>query len=277
MEERQFYQSIQDILPGEQEVETVSPDTSVSDAIEIMREHNYSQLPVVEDGRVQGLFSYRSFAEQILDLLSMNPSADDLTVEMFAEDPPFRSEERDPEEVFDDLDRHDAVLVGSRANMTGILTAIDVLRHLHATAEPFVLIAEIEHLIREIIDACVDAEQLEECAIRALHGSPYEDVGDVPRELIKMSMGDYVGIIRHGDNWNQHFGVAFSSSGSALHRDLTRTRLNDARKLRNVVFHLKRPLTDEEISSLRETRSWLRERSESIRTTENTQTQEDET
>lgn len=276
MDERQFYQSIQDILPGEQEVETVSPDTSVSDALDVMQEHNYSQLPVVDGDRVLGLFSYRAFAKGILDVLSFNPIAEHLTVEDFVEEPPFRSEDRDPEEVFDDLDRRDAVLVGSRDNMTGILTPMDVLRHLHVTAEPFVLVAEIEHLIRDIISACVDAQQLEECAIRALHGSPYDDKEDVPRKLTEMSMGDYLGIVRHGDNWSRYFGAAFSSSGNPLQRNITETQIKDARKLRNVVFHLKRPLTEEEISGLRDTRSWLRERRESVQSNESTQTQEDE-
>jgi CBS domain-containing protein len=276
MDERQFYQSIQDIIPGEQEVETVSPDTPVSDALDVMRENNFSQLAVVDGDRVQGVFSYRSFAERILDLLSMNPNADQLTVGVFVEEPPFRSGDREPAEIFDDLDRHDAVLVGSRDNMTGIVTAMDVLRHLHVTAEPFVIVAEIEHLIRDLIDACVDAQQLEECAIRALHENPYDDEEDVPRELTDMNMGDYVGIVRHGVNWRRYFGAAFSSVASDLQRKLTQTRIDDARELRNVVFHLKRPLTDEDISALRETRSWLRERRESVRSNASTQTQEDE-
>ncbi|PQJ33612.1 hypothetical protein BSZ35_02460 [Salinibacter sp. 10B] len=276
MEDRQFYQSISDVLPDDQQVQTVSPDTPVADAVEIMREENYSQLPVVDDERVMGIFSYRSFTEGILDLLEQNPSEDELTVGALMNQPPFRSVERDPEEVFEDLDRHDAVLVESRTNLTGILTAMDVLHHLHSVAQPFVLIAEIERHAREVIDSCVDEDELEECAVRALHESPYQDEEDVPVELTEMSMGDLVGIVRHGDNWNTHFGDAFSASGNDLQRGIVETRLDDIRELRNTVFHLKRSLDEDEIDTLRETRTWIRERRESVQANANVQTQEDE-
>lgn len=266
IEDRQFYQSIQDVLPGEQEVMYVSPETPVPEALDIMGEYNYSQLPVVEDGRVKGLFSYRSFSEQILDILSLTSDEESLTVEMFLETPQFRALERDPSEIFSDLDRRDAVLVGSRDALIGILTPMDVLQYLHGVAEPFILVAEIEHLIRTIMDACMTAEELEECAVRTLHERRefYENADAVPRKLTEMSMGEYVAIIEDGDAWGEHLGAAFSSSGNSLQQTLTKTRIDEARKLRNDVFHLKRLLTDDEIRDLRDTRSRLRERSESI-------------
>lgn len=53
---------VDEVLPEEQELITVDPRTTVSAAIEIMRENSFSALPVIQDRRVVGVFSFRSFA-----------------------------------------------------------------------------------------------------------------------------------------------------------------------------------------------------------------------
>ena len=53
------------LVPDEQNVTVVRPDTPVREALDLMRENGFSQLPVMEGDRVIGVFSYRSFANRI--------------------------------------------------------------------------------------------------------------------------------------------------------------------------------------------------------------------
>ena len=41
----------------------IPPECRARDAVSMMRKHGYSQVPVVDDGEVQGVFSFRSFAQ----------------------------------------------------------------------------------------------------------------------------------------------------------------------------------------------------------------------
>jgi predicted transcriptional regulator len=49
------------MLPDDQTMVTVSPDTIARDALRLMKQHGYSQLPVMQQGAVVGVFSHRSF------------------------------------------------------------------------------------------------------------------------------------------------------------------------------------------------------------------------
>jgi hypothetical protein len=59
----ELFHRINRIIPEDQKVLSVPPTCLVRDAVELMRKHGYSQVPVVESGEVLGVFSYRSFAQ----------------------------------------------------------------------------------------------------------------------------------------------------------------------------------------------------------------------
>src|ERR1700674_4457494 len=59
----ELFHRINRIIPVEQSVLTIPPQTPVRNAIELMREHGYSQIPVVDKSEVLGVFSFRSFAK----------------------------------------------------------------------------------------------------------------------------------------------------------------------------------------------------------------------
>jgi CBS-domain-containing membrane protein len=60
----ELFHRINRIIPQDQEILTIPPNCRVRDAVALMREHGYSQLPVVESGEVLGAFSFRSFAQE---------------------------------------------------------------------------------------------------------------------------------------------------------------------------------------------------------------------
>ena len=107
-----FYR-VNHFLPDDQVLVTIQPDTTVADAIRLMQEHRFSQLPVVEGNQVLGVFSYRSFSVRILEIgQPAGMSIGDLPIDEFIEDLRFVHINDDPASAYDLLDRDDAVLVG---------------------------------------------------------------------------------------------------------------------------------------------------------------------
>ena len=60
---RDLFHLVKQVLPDEQEIKTVSPITKVREALQLMREYGFNQIPVAEGNHVLGVFSYRSLSE----------------------------------------------------------------------------------------------------------------------------------------------------------------------------------------------------------------------
>jgi CBS domain-containing protein len=247
-----FYR-VNSFLPDEQALVTIQPDSTVADAIRLMQENEFSQLPVVEGHQVLGVFSYRSFSARMLEIKQpVGMPIGDLPVDEFIENLEFVHISDDPASAFDLLDRDDAVLVGQPGRLQGILTAIDVLRRLYSIASPFVLLAEIELTLRSLIAICVDQDELEECVRNSLEG--YYQGDQMPLELQEMTFNDYVQIVGDGRNWSR-FERVFGPG--EWKRKATRTKLTEVRDVRNDAFHFKRDLTNEDLKTLVTHRDWL--------------------
>ena len=57
-----LFHLVNSLLHDEQSVVSVRPGTLVHEALALMRQYGFSQLPVIEGGLVVGVFSHRSFA-----------------------------------------------------------------------------------------------------------------------------------------------------------------------------------------------------------------------
>lgn len=152
----ELFHRINRIIPENQELLIVPPTCRVRDAVDLMRKHAYSQVPVVQNGEVLGVFSYRSFAKEAatttLDVLNSQGCAlGDLTVDEFVEKFEFANVTEEMSRVFDSMDRDNGVLIGSPDRLIGILTPMDFLRYLYKVASPFVMVSEIELALRALI------------------------------------------------------------------------------------------------------------------------------
>lgn len=251
----ELFHRLNSVLPNHQ-AQSISPDVSVIDALKLMNEHHFSQLPVVVGREVLGLFSYRSFANAVMAYARNAPHNQrfnplELLVEECLEKPLYARVTDEFVELFDAIDRRDAVLVGEPSRLQGIVTAMDILRYLYRVASPFVLVAEIELALRALIQLAVDSETLAACAKQCLRDK-YKD--DVPARLEEMTFNDYVQIIGDGRAW-EHFTELMGRN--RLH---ARARLERVRDLRNVVFHFKREVTVEEHQALAAERDWMLQR-----------------
>jgi predicted transcriptional regulator len=246
----QLFHRLNRVIPENQELMKVAPGDKVSDALQKMRKHKFSQLPVVDGSRVLGVFSHRSFSERIIRLNVEIPKLGDLLVDDCYEKIHFAKVTDEFSMLFEQLDRDNAVLIGEPDRLQGIVTPMDVLRYLYGIASPFVLLTEIEVALRALIESAVDEPQLRECITKSL-GSKYTKKGASIR-LSDMVFSDYIELICDEQNWS-----LFQSALGGT-REVVRVKLDEVRQIRNIVFHFKRDLTwDDEYPRLADYREWL--------------------
>jgi predicted transcriptional regulator len=102
------------------DVVTISPDSSVREAISLMIDAGYSQLPVVRDGRPQGLISNSDIRHSDEDAADL-PVAEVMQESITTVEPGATVDEIDAY-----LDHHDAVMVVERGELLGIVTEADL-------------------------------------------------------------------------------------------------------------------------------------------------------
>jgi predicted transcriptional regulator len=252
----ELFHRINRLLPDSQEVLMIPGEMLASKALNIMRQHHYSQLPVAVGTEVLGLFSYRSFSDAVLTICACRESAKidigDLTVEECLEKAEFARVTDEFNCWFDTLDKLDAILVGETNRLQGILTPMDVLRYLYRVASPFVLIAEIELSLRALIRHAVNDEKIAECAKTSL--STCYKPERLPKALEEMTFHDYIQIVCDVRHW-QLFEPVLKGN-----RTRTRAKLETINEIRNSVFHL-RDITVEDYETLASSRDWMLMRS----------------
>lgn len=251
------FHQVRSLVPDDQELVSVKPNTRVAEALKLMKKHHYSQLPVVVGKAVLGVFSYRSFSEKALTRQKTNKAEwlGDLPVEDFLEEYEFVHGSHDWNRILGYLNQDDAFFVGHRDGQEGLVTAIDVLDFYRQIATPFIVLAEIELSLRKVIQTSIPPEH----RTKALEGSlttAYEG-RDVPMDLNEMTFDNYVQIISNNGNW-RYFEAMFDPGD--VSRKLTVRKLQQLREWRNIVFHFKRELEPWEMDILSEHREWLQRR-----------------
>ena len=251
----EVFHRINSVIPDSQKLVTVEPDMAAANALDLLTEHGYTQLPVVVGREVLGLFSYRTFSQAVIThgrAATKNRKFDplELTVDECMEPKPHFARVTDEfVEWFDVIDRSDSVLIGSPNQLQCIVTAMDILRYLYRVASPFVLIGEVELAIRALMQMAVDPETLAACAHECLKDK--YDTETMPTELRAMTFNDYIQIVGDGRRWG-HFEPFFGGN-----RVRTRAKLEQLRDIRNVIFHFRREITVEEHQTLAANRDWM--------------------
>ena len=106
-------------------VVTVQPDDSVREAIDVMIEEGYSQLPVVRDDRPQGIISNSDIRQLESENAGEFPVADVMREAITTVEP-----DATLDEVNAHLNHQDAVLVVRDGRLVGIITEADVAAHI---------------------------------------------------------------------------------------------------------------------------------------------------
>ena len=250
----EIFHRINRIIPENQDLLIISSKTNVRDALALMEQHGYSQLPVVDGGEVLGVFSYRSFARRaaagtISEIQREKCAPGDIAVEECLEEFQFARVTDEMRAVFKAMEKDNGLLVGDPGNLQGILTPMDLLIYLDTVASPFVMVSEIELALRALIRLSVTEEDLVQLSNRTLKQLYGTD--KVPTKLEEMSFDNYIAIISNGDNWAR-FEPVFGGN-----RIRTTSNLKEIGEIRNALFHFKREITVQDHRTLTTHRNWL--------------------
>jgi len=279
------------LLPADQQVLTIRDNTIAADALERMVDSGFSQLPVTNSaGQIIGVFSWQSFGRRVSELHVANVNVATLAVKdtelekvRFIDPDTYIDTETDWSEI-------DYVIVGNKDNLLGVLSISDVFGRLNDFAEAFVLLFEIEHEIRDVIQDVYTSEELTKVFEKIAMGDSWparqaaETLGrildkDPPMvtgkknieaanfamhyiqegvqsrpiaELKDFTFAQYRVVIFNKDNWPR-FEEVFDTP-----REILNTDFEKINELRNIVFHFRRGITPKDTDRLRRFRDKLR-------------------
>ena len=154
------------VFPGEVRIVSVTPQTPIVEALKLMLEKRFTQLPMLENGEVLGVFSSWSLAQNLVlpQGLQMETLLKSTEVGELMEQVPKVTVKESIHSILSFLERYDAVLVDSPHGLRSVATSIDVLRFFYKVARPYALLQEIELTLRHLIEIGAPDEKLTECS-----------------------------------------------------------------------------------------------------------------
>lgn len=211
----------------------VSPNAGLLEAITLMLTRNFSQLPVMQNDRdVRGVISWESIGAR------MAAGTKDGTVQDYMDEPHELPLNASLFRAINTIVEHNYVLIrSSDKKICGIVTASDIALRFESISTPFLLIAEIEKHLRNIIDSKLQiADIRNSCAPEYLPASF--------TSAAELTFGNYVAIFQNAANW--------SKIGLNLDRAAFCAELGEVNTIRNDVMHFDPdPLSAQELTKLR--------------------------
>lgn len=284
--------TVGDILEGKPGPICVHPEEALPNAVGLMLQHDFSQLPVIEDdGVVLGIIS----SDLILRALSgFKCVLEELNVRQAMDKAPTLRLEDDVFELLRRLEDSGAVVVVDRGKVIkGILTNYDTTIFFHDYAESLMLVEDIETALRDHIlaafstkseepdvdalDATIESVLVGEerelvgrlrQAIQAYISSSSERDSDIDelafdqaidrmidrgesKSFEELTFSEYQLLLLSDQVWSHYL------HSTGLSRDSVRSMLDDARGIRNFLFHFKGQLDKKQREALRLGSTWF--------------------
>ncbi|MFD9455388.1 HPP family protein [Streptomyces sp. NPDC059985] len=144
-----------DMLVGSSGFVSLEPTAQLVQATYLMREHGFSQLPVVESTTLHGVVTWKS----VVKLYETNKPR--TLANALETDVPVAEEQHDFFSILPRISEKGYVLVrGSDGAFKGIVTASDVTERFTVTARPFFMVGEIELRLRKCLGAAIAPEAI---------------------------------------------------------------------------------------------------------------------
>lgn len=197
---------------------SVTPDSTLSQAVTLMLRHDFSQLPVMTNDRdVKGMVSWESIGSRLALGRNISVVRECMKAhhEVLSNDSLFR--------VIAQIVEHSYVLVrGEDKTITGIVTTTDLSLQFQQLSEPFLLLSEIENHVRLLIDGRFTADELASAKDSADADRKIESVAD-------LTFGEYIRLLENPVNWTK--------TGLSVDRVIFIRELDQVRRIRNDVMH----------------------------------------
>ena len=197
-------------------VVSVPPTATFDEAITEMMLNGYSQLAVLSGAHtLRGVVTWQSIAYA----RHANPNAKFADAIIHAHEARY---DQELVEVLPDLETWDFVFVRDEKNaVAGIVTTADVVRKYRELSTPFILIGELDQVLRQLVSRTFSLED-----VTSLCDA---DGSRSVRSFDDLDIGDYQRVLENPDCW--------AKLGWPLDRSTFVKRLDELRLIRNNVMH----------------------------------------
>jgi len=248
--------SVKQLLEDNPSPVSITQSDSVADALRLMAEHDYSQLPVVDDeNRPIGLVTPGGV---LRGLRNFNLTIDELNIREAMAKPSKFSQDDNLFDLLQQLQAHGAVLIiDATSKLVGIVTNYDTTDYFRERSENIMLVEDIETLIKEFIlaahegkDGNVDEKALAKSVEKAAY---YPDIKKPhkPKQFVDLSLSEYISLLLLQNLW-----VRYESSFNMPSKNV-RNLLENVRKTRNELAHFRDDISKDQSNQLRFCSTWL--------------------
>lgn len=244
---------IEQLLEGRGKPLCVSQDAKLRDALALMIEHDYSQLPVVNpDGHLAGLVSESSIvgtyyhcegAVQLLDLPVHHCQTSAETISL----------ESDIFDALDLLQRVYAIVVIEDRLPIGILTNYDTAHFFRDISEDLIIVEDIEMTLRQHIEDAFPSEHQMCAALMRAFDADKRNPRRPRYEYEVLTCGQHIQLIVTEGNWS-----AFQELLGP--KEMFKSLLDPIGGIRNQIAHFRGRLDSVQRDVLFRARDWLASR-----------------
>ena len=237
-------------------VVSVSPDTPLKDALTLMLENSYSQLPVIDNDKYRGVVSLKSICQCLRDLYFSQSSSSSIRVnlsdmrvsEAMDIDVPSISPSDNIGQILSQLDEYESLVMGSTNKVQAVVTPFDLVKRLWQIAGPYILAQEIELALRQIIHKTLPpTPEYEEIILRPFRN---QDDKEHLKKVEDMDLSELTSVITTNVNW-PYFSQVFGNKA------LFTARIKLITQLRNKIMHHTGELSGTEYDQLSNFRNQL--------------------
>jgi predicted transcriptional regulator len=218
------------------EIVFCAPDEPIASVVTKMLKGGFSQLPVMTGERtIKGIVTWQTIGSHFA------LGAAGKTAKEMMEPHQEISNERSIFDAIPTIVSNDYVLVKDGTGLfTGIITAADLSLQFRELTEPFLLLSEIENIVRNLIGQNFELEEL-----RASCDSKDEERLKKSASVAHLYFAEYVRLIENEDRW--------AKLGLPVDRKIFCKDLDDVSEIRNDVMHFDPDGVDpESLAKLRE-------------------------
>jgi CBS domain-containing protein len=221
------FHSIIGDLPSPETVDSLTP---IRDVFKIMLDKDYSQMPVLENGKCIGavtLFSVLRKLRNDGEGKSLNERFMDFPAKAFIDEnfPKFVSPDEDILDSVDWMARSHFVIVGSPSKLLAMFTNYDMVHFFNRKTEAFLLLREIETILRYLISQKFQDKELKK-ALELVKTEDNSKIGSID----ELTLNDLRQLIL--SNWEELQGLF-------LDRERISKQLEKICRLRNQILHFR--------------------------------------
>lgn len=240
---------ISELIQEKDKLITVTKDSKIRDALAIMLENDYSQLPVVdEDGNLTGIIteqSILSFYFHLEELSLLNEDVDHCQTKAVT-----ISGESDIFDALDLLQKTYAIVVLEELKPVGILTDYDTTNFFRKLSEGLILVQDIETTLKNYIENIFSSiDELDTALIRTFKADDQDDTRP-SRAYDDLTLWDIILLIVTKGNWE--FFEPYLQPKHVFHKLMNKVRL-----IRNQLAHFRGQLEPLQLNALKRATDWL--------------------